>query len=525
MTQVLDERCEGNIPAAHGARGRVIIQCSLLLVLMAGALWLRNFYGTNTDVSWLLSTGERVLAGERLYIDLIEVNPPASVYLYMPALVLARLSGLRPEFWVDALVFAVIAASLWQCWRLLKNVHAARVMISAPFALLVVYVLAIMPAETFSQREHIAVIFLLPWMALAIARIDGAAVDLRAAILAGVCGALVFCIKPVFAVALVLCVLPVLWRNFNWRYFLLPENLTGAVVSAGYLVFVTLKHPAFFSEIMPVLDAVYIPLRAFELAYKKPWFAFWGLLALVICWPEWRRGFCHAPFVLLLASAGFALACLWQGKFWPYHYYPMFACAVLAAASVGLMQYQDVRREDEDGGGVSQLLRAGFVPLAFVAICLPRLWPLFGPMEDTRALARLIEQSGVKGAHVLALSSDISLGHPAVRQAGAKWIGSFCSLWVQSHIAIIRARFQPDAQMRAKLEKIENWHAGFLLKDLRDRQPDIILAENETINLQTWALNRHEIAAELAHYIKAHEIYMPSRRTHVSILVRQSSIP
>jgi len=35
----------------------------------------------DADVSWLITVCERVLSGDRLYVDILEVNPPASVWL------------------------------------------------------------------------------------------------------------------------------------------------------------------------------------------------------------------------------------------------------------------------------------------------------------------------------------------------------------------------------------------------------------------------------------------------------------
>src|SRR5690349_11187977 len=52
--------------------------------VLAAAVLLRFFLLANTDVSWLLTVAERVLDGQRLYIDVIETNPPAAVLLYLP---------------------------------------------------------------------------------------------------------------------------------------------------------------------------------------------------------------------------------------------------------------------------------------------------------------------------------------------------------------------------------------------------------------------------------------------------------
>src|SRR5438132_8115578 len=47
----------------------------LIGVVFAIAIGLRQVVPLNTDVSWLLVIGERMLDGQRLYRDIIEINP------------------------------------------------------------------------------------------------------------------------------------------------------------------------------------------------------------------------------------------------------------------------------------------------------------------------------------------------------------------------------------------------------------------------------------------------------------------
>ncbi|MDP1584138.1 MAG: hypothetical protein Q8M18_12005 [Bradyrhizobium sp.] len=62
----------------------------LIAILFAVAIMLRQVLAANTDVSWLLTVGERVLGGQRLYVDVFETNPPMAVLVYLPAIVIAR---------------------------------------------------------------------------------------------------------------------------------------------------------------------------------------------------------------------------------------------------------------------------------------------------------------------------------------------------------------------------------------------------------------------------------------------------
>ena len=54
----------------------------LLLVLVAAAI---SVAPLNTDSGWLLVAARRLLDGDRLYVDIIEVNPPLIVWLLLPS--------------------------------------------------------------------------------------------------------------------------------------------------------------------------------------------------------------------------------------------------------------------------------------------------------------------------------------------------------------------------------------------------------------------------------------------------------
>ena len=102
-----------------------------LALIVAAAIAVRHFVGANTDVSWEITLSEKILDGQRLYVDLIELNPPASTFLYLPAVALARALGLTPEIVVDALVLTgalvslAIAGNIVRRYRLLDGRQCA----------------------------------------------------------------------------------------------------------------------------------------------------------------------------------------------------------------------------------------------------------------------------------------------------------------------------------------------------------------------------------------------------------------
>ena len=116
-----------------------------IIILFVAAIVLRHFLAANTDVSWLLTVGERVLDGRRLYIDVVETNPPMAVLVYIPGIAISRVLGLPAEIVTDSLMFAAIFISLATVARILRKssvLDGAQGRLLAPVAFAV---LAIVP--------------------------------------------------------------------------------------------------------------------------------------------------------------------------------------------------------------------------------------------------------------------------------------------------------------------------------------------------------------------------------------------
>jgi hypothetical protein len=55
---------------------RVLAPWLMIVAVFAAAVLLRQLLPFNVDVSWWLTVGERMLDGQRLYVDFLDTNPP-----------------------------------------------------------------------------------------------------------------------------------------------------------------------------------------------------------------------------------------------------------------------------------------------------------------------------------------------------------------------------------------------------------------------------------------------------------------
>ena len=77
--------------------------------------------GATPDVSWLTSMCERMLDGERGWVDIFETTPPVPTLLYMPGVLLACMAGVSSEAAVFATAYATALLALYCTLRLLPG--------------------------------------------------------------------------------------------------------------------------------------------------------------------------------------------------------------------------------------------------------------------------------------------------------------------------------------------------------------------------------------------------------------------
>ncbi|MDR3496264.1 MAG: hypothetical protein P4L82_16825 [Ancalomicrobiaceae bacterium] len=453
-------------PPALVSRSTLLLLAVLLAVGVAG----QAVSPTVADVSWLIELAEKSLAGQRLYVDIVETNPPMSVFLYMPAVLIEHLTGIRAEWNQIAITFAAIATSLWISALIMRRTGRADMV--ERFLVAGMLALAILPTMVFAQREHLAVIALLPSLAVLVARAERRSVDLPLALVAGLAAGLAATIKPHFAVAVIGPAVAVAIRLRSARSLFAIEHLVAVAVVAGYAALVVVAFPRYFSDVLPVVNDTYRLARRplFELALHPQMLMVVGIgvSTLLLAGEERRSPRIVVPF---LASLGFLFAFFEQGKGWHYHLFPAAAVAFMLFYAEAMPRLQTVLAGP--GGGRLAGLAAGGLGLAGLIASMSYF--TFAN-RTTLPLVAAIERLGPH-PKVLAVSFYLSIGHPLTRAVGGTWVGTYCSQWI-SDAALFRS-LQPetDAATRARMaEWIAKDHAT-IARDIRIGQPDVILAD------------------------------------------------
>jgi hypothetical protein len=231
------------------------------------------------NTAMYLDCGKMILSGKVPYIDFFDLNPPFIMYFSALPAALASLSGGTVVAYYRLLVNLFVLLSLSACARLL-SLNPLATFKWPVLAGLVAFNLATYSHGSFGERDHLFVIFTVPFLFLRLLRYHKFTVGKNASFALGLAAGLAICIKPQCILLPVLVEL-VLFA-LNSKTFARTRNrleLVGMSVFPLAYAILLISIPAqsrayLFNELLPLLSSSYcaynIPVRESLLLASYP---------------------------------------------------------------------------------------------------------------------------------------------------------------------------------------------------------------------------------------------------------------
>jgi hypothetical protein len=432
------------------------------------------------DTSWLLYAADHMLRGARLYVDLIEVNPPLILWLDAVPVAIARLLSLPSGLVFNAMVLALAVGSTVWCDRLLRRVLPADRLLRHCLTLLILFALAPLAREDFGEREHMFLALALPYVLLTTIRAGGGQAGRSQALAVGMAAGLGIALKPYFIV-LWLALEAVMLARLGWRKAgVRAESLAVAAVGIGYVLAVVLWAPAYFQVVRTMAGPYYTFLRNSLLTTALLGDGAQLPMIVLLAWLALRRDVRRQLLCSVLAAAMTALwlAAVLQHKGWRYHFYPALALSVVLAGVLALDLEQARGRIRRVFAAVA---RAGVLGIALVTTgaCIRQILDPRNPRYDADPdVSRLIPiVSSYAGSHVLMLSWSAASAFPLMTYAQVENASRFNHLW------ILGASYWPDLWRATPLryhsrEEMSSLERGFMdsvVDDMQRTEPALIV--------------------------------------------------
>jgi len=447
--------------------------------LVAGLIWIAvtQLPPLNADAAAILQFAQRMLEGERLYLDLIDINPPLIFWLSAGLVAIGNVAGISATTSLITGIQLLILVSLLASARLFARSQISQQAVTRLLLpLAAILMLCVYPGQSFGQREHLLLILILPYTTLALLQSEGQAVGRAWQVGAGLAALTGICLKPHFAALPALIEASVLielgWRR--WSGTLAPWIfLLGG---AAYIALAWIIHPAYFTDILPMATSHYGTtsigtLPHLLLGEQLPPLLL-GLAGLLLL--GWRTDPKHGAARLLIALVlGATLAALLQWKDWSYHFLPARALMLMAgAAVVGVLLVELPNRlapQTVAGLMVPALFLAGFGADPFLA---QRNFP---NSEGGRILTAI--RGEAQGQRILWLTQYIDPTAPVLNYLDARLAMPYMSMWLlpalyegtadpSGRVAFNAPDHRPAAE-RKLLEDVgvalERWHPRLIL--------------------------------------------------------------
>ena len=290
-------------------------------------LYIQSQTSINSDVAWLSVCAQRILEGQTLSQGCYDTNPPLSILLYTPFVLLNGIFSIELHdtlFW--GTFFLVLLFTVFT-YKILKYIppfdSTERFIITLSF----LCALTIIPTLSFAQREHFIAMTLLPFILVQLCITYHYRIPYFLKYSVIIASALVLLIKPHFGlVPAFLFIHRMMTQKRFFSVIKYPDFIILSVFCIAYLCAVFFFFSDFVEIILPDILRLYLPYNnvLLTLSYLKL-YGFWTYLCLCLSFfipaLEKQRFIFPIAFCATLCLSVFAI----QMKGFSNHLLPFYA--------------------------------------------------------------------------------------------------------------------------------------------------------------------------------------------------------
>ena len=436
----------------------------------------------NHDAAWAFVAAKRLVRGDRLYVDVIDTNPPLVFWLLEPFAYLQQLVPASDALFTGLSVAAQLFIATYAAAAVLNTEESPSwPRILSGFLL----AFAVLTGGKVGQRDPMAALLLYPYILLAARYLQSAKSSLFIRTICGVLAGLGVALKPYFLLPWLVVELLVLVRTWRIRSVLRLETCIVILMQCTYLLLVMLAAPEYFSTVVPLALATYAAYDAdpLTLIHSRRVLGLFLLGCAAVFVPFWQRPRSDRSLTYVLGGAllGFLASYLLQKKGWSYHLVP--ALLFGAATSVALLDESWRQRVFGTTSTRPHGLRPIVTTISGLTLLLA-LWCLvavarFAP--DTVSIIRdgqpvLVRQLAdfvrerASGKAVFFMSTSVWPAFPVVNLSSADWPYRFNCLWPLPGFH----SNEPPGEFELR-EPAERAFLGMVVSDLTKRPPRILI--------------------------------------------------
>ena len=472
-------------------KSRFVLKYILVLVLLEFLLIIATFlpFQLNYDVAYFLAIGQRLIGGDILYQNVIDLNPPMIAYLSAIPALFAKVTGLSliksGLIFFHLLMFSTGFLFALNVESIFKSDKIDRIQVLIVW---LIVSMASLPAN-FAQRDQLVFWLISALIPFRIARCRGVKVKKWLAWLTGIVAFVGLAMKPqYFIIFLILEIILAVKHGFSIKRLLLPEILAVLILGTGYLLhfFLIPGMEAYFYKWIPLVSAGY--QKAYAPPLKNIFDETYSIIKFFLAFASvpltfyWLRRENFVSYCFSMAAFASLLAMLIQGKGWAYHTIPM-------ASFAGLSIYFLARDYKRFLIPASVFLFVAMLPNPVKLLSFNSNLNLHTSIYSK--YAQIIEEITPENSGVFFVNDHIDPGCPSVQIADRKLCGTFLTQFV---LKILAAEYKKKKSLPPELEKYDQIVIDTLKSDVKSCKPAAVFVQtvqNDVMSGKYYSLNRY----------------------------------
>lgn len=448
----------------------------------------------NQDVSWLMHAGKRLLQGGNYYTNFFEIDPPMAIFIHLPAVLLAN--TLNINFILSAFLYTAATGivSLLLCTTLLNKIFTEEPTTKNYLLMTLAFVYFVLPSSQFGEREHLMLLLVMPYVMLAVLRLQEKTCNFWLAGFIGLLAGAGFIIKPFFLLTWFFIEIYFAFQKHKILSWIRPETIATILIGLGYLAAIALFTPDYVSKMLPFILSYYyvIVASSIVLVITNLYFCYGVLTSLFYLA---LRPYCHNRYFmdcLVLTTFSFLLIYLMQRTTWYYHILPAVGATTLLLITIFREFFT------APAGKFPFSLKAKrYITATFLVLLLTPL----GAAANDSIRSIVVKQTSVRNQYISFVKSKIPNGtvyfisdvmtptYPLVDYTTVTSVSRFHCLWPLLGLECL-LRHTTNMEQREKLLATQKLITKWVTEDLQRGKPDLVFVQ---ISSPNWEIMNFEI--------------------------------
>jgi hypothetical protein len=462
-----------------------LLRLTTIGFILIFAIWLQTHTIISGDITWLMQVGKRLIEGGHYYKDFIEVNPPMAIYIYLIPVLFSMIFHIDFISSVTIYVFLISILSWLICSYLLKQIFPKTAnTVRYIFEISLAFSLFILPAYAFGQREYFLIILMLPYLLLAILRIQQQLINRWFSLFIGLMAGIGFAIKPFFLLAWGLIEIYLIVRTKTLKIALRIEGLSCLGLFIFYCISILLMTPEYITQSKALIQPIYY--RNFRVPFS--WLlghniVIFSILALcnycLVKKQLYYQTFCDLLAISIISMLIIFLA---QQTLWFYHLLPVLFFTILLLTLVTTAHLNYFFKIEQLSLALFATAGANFILLILVSY---GFFIIMGNINASFYLTKELLNSPIynisksaAGKPIYIFTNNIAINYPLIDYTQTYSPSAFPCLWLISAAYKLRQDADTPAQKKTA-EYISNFARTTDINNIIAHKPVFIFVQRE----------------------------------------------